>query len=244
MGCHLKELGGEWSAASINQATVDFLTHHGFEDAKLVTGSHLRYAEHAFDLVVLMGVLEDMPHDVELIEQCHRVLTSAGRLVVHVSHAKTWGLVPRKRRITMRAKGVQKVHMGYRPSQLFDILKDGFDVEEFRTHCRFFLTSMDAMTRLIIRRMLRDAQQDVELTAVDVDDEVKRGKVDRFCSWMYPLGRLAGWLDGLLFFTSGYVLIACARRRIWKPRLAPRLKDGRSIADAALNTKIGTAAPF
>ena len=59
----------------------------------------------------------------------------------------------------------------------------------------------------------------------------------------YPF-KLAVALDTLLAFTRGYDLIARARRRPWRPRRAPILSDGRSIAEAALGGKIGTAAPF
>jgi hypothetical protein len=55
---------------------------------------------------------------------------------------------------------------------------------------------------------------------------------------------IAAQLDLLLFFTRGYHLVAIAQRKIWRPRRTPVLKDGRSIADATLNTRIGSAAPF
>ena len=69
-------------------------------------------------------------------------------------------------------------------------------------------------------------------------------KMFRFYSMLYPFFWLAAQLDKLLFFTKGYCLIGRARRRQWRPRRTPVLADGRSIAEAALGGKIGTAAPF
>lgn len=58
------------------------------------------------------------------------------------------------------------------------------------------------------------------------------------------LNSLGLWLDKPLFFTRGYHLMALAKRRPWRPRRAPILSDGRSIAEAALQSKIGTAFEF
>ncbi len=52
------------------------------------------------------------------------------------------------------------------------------------------------------------------------------------------------WLLSKLEFLPGHKLALKSRRRLWRPRTTPKLVDGRSIAEAAINTKIGTAAPF
>ena len=38
------------------------------------------------------------------------------------------------------------------------------------------------------------------------------------------------------------MVLRAKRRMMWVPRVTPRLRDGRSIAEAALRSKIGTAA--
>jgi hypothetical protein len=72
--------------------------------------------------------------------------------------------------------------------------------------------------------------------------------IERFCKVRratLPLLVLAQGLDMLLFLARGSCLVCRARRRsFWRPRKSPVLLDGRSIADATINTKIGTAGPF
>ena len=68
--------------------------------------------------------------------------------------------------------------------------------------------------------------------------------VVRFGGAIYPRAVMAGLRDMVREFPAGYHMVVRARRRVWRPRLTPKLQDGRSIADAALNTKIGTAQPF
>jgi hypothetical protein len=47
-----------------------------------------------------------------------------------------------------------------------------------------------------------------------------------------------------MYFHPGPQVLFKRGRRQGRPRLQPKLIDGRSIAEAAINTKIGTAAPF
>jgi hypothetical protein len=56
----------------------------------------------------------------------------------------------------------------------------------------------------------------------------------------YPLV----WILSKMEFLPAHKLLVKSRRRLWRPRTQPKLIDGRSIAEAAINTKIGTAAPF
>ena len=58
-----------------------------------------------------------------------------------------------------------------------------------------------------------------------------------------PIFWLAGILDVIFFFLPEHHMVLRAKRRMmWVPRVTPRLRDGRSIAEAALRSKIGTAA--
>ena len=58
-----------------------------------------------------------------------------------------------------------------------------------------------------------------------------------------PLFWLAEILDAVFFFLPDHHMVLRAKRRMmWVPRVTPRLRDGRSIAEAALGSKIGTAA--
>jgi hypothetical protein len=92
--------------------------------------------------------------------------------------------------------------------------------------------------------MSRGQEPDAKGVVIDEEDFGKMEKMFRVYSALYPLFWVAAQLDYALFFTRGYYLIARARWRPWRPRRVPVLADGRSIAEAALGGRIGTAAPF
>ena len=70
-------------------------------------------------------------------------------------------------------------------------------------------------------------------------------RLSAFASLVYPLMWFLDKIERLLRgFVPGHNLIAKTKRRVWRARRTPIFIDGRSIAEAALNTKIGTAAPF
>ena len=61
----------------------------------------------------------------------------------------------------------------------------------------------------------------------------------------WPLMWLTSKIEKVVsFMMPGHNIVAKTKRRVWRERRTPILVDGRSIAEAALNTKIGTAAPF
>ncbi len=50
--------------------------------------------------------------------------------------------------------------------------------------------------------------------------------------------------EALFGWGKGYQITARARARIWKERREVKIRDGRSIAEATIRTKIGTATEF
>ena len=52
------------------------------------------------------------------------------------------------------------------------------------------------------------------------------------------------WFFSFFNFFPRQEMLLKSRRRKWRPRRQPKLIDGRSIAEATINTKIGSAAPF
>jgi len=115
--------------------------------------------------------------------------------------------------ITPVAKGLKR--NGYTGSELYNILKDGFDVPETILYSNGLLESAATIGEFAQKLILPEHY------------------------WMVREKALSK-----LEFLPGHKLLVKSRRRPWRPRLSPKLIDGRSIAEAAINTKIGTAAPF
>ena len=242
---HLRRLGGTWHSADLDEKSVASIRRLVGKRVHQLKGPQLPFEDGMFDGVVVIDMLEHLEDDARLIAECHRVLKPAGRLIINVPHLKKRAILrPIRRMLGLTDALHGHVRPGYTESALFDLLKDGFDVQEARTYSRFFVESLDTMIQLGARRMNRGQDAGQKGNVIDEQDFQKMEKAFRCYSRLYPFFQFAAGMDALLGFTKGYSLIARARRRPWRSRRAPVLADGRSIAEAALGGKIGTAAPF
>lgn len=205
----------------------------------------LPYRDGVFDRVIIMDHLEWVEDDYGIVAEAHRVLKSAGLLFVDTEHRKRWTFWrPIRKLFGVEERPIQRVRAGYTERALFDILKDGFDIQETRSYSRFFVEGAETLLRLAVGAFAAGAPSDgVEEDEADDADELNQ-RIARIQTFAYPFFLIAAKLDWLIFFTRGYRIRAEARRRLWKPRRTPVLRDGRTLADATLNTRIGTAAPF
>jgi len=242
---NLRNLGGTWTSVDMSEKAVGSIRRLVGERVELITGSKLPFADGAFDVVVIIDMLEHLKEDGQFVAECHRVLKPSGRLIFNVPHIKSLALLPPVRRmlgLTEARHG--HVRPGYTEAQMFDLLKDGFDVPEARTYSRFFVEALYTLIQLAATHVNKDAPAGAKGVLIDEQDFRKMNKMFRFYSMLYPFFWLAAQFDKLLFFTKGYCLIGRARRHQWRLRRTPVLADGRSIAEAALGGRIGTAAPF
>jgi hypothetical protein len=127
------------------------------------------------------------------------------------------------------------IRPGFTPTELFDVLKDGFDVQETTGVGRFF-TEFASLLAELFAGLIPSSCEPAAL------NERRLKRAAAVYAAFTPLFWLAGVLDVLCFFLPEHHMVLRAKRRMmWVPRVTPRLRDGRSIAEAALGAKIGTA---
>jgi ubiquinone/menaquinone biosynthesis C-methylase UbiE len=218
----LRKCGGDWHTVVANKNVDTAVRAVVQENVSVIDGTTLPFKKQMFDAVVVLEFLERVQSDEALIEECHRVLKHDGRLIVVVPHVKSWTLLDPLRNmlgLTYQEKGL--VRPGYSESQLFNILKNGFDVLNMRSYTRFFVELTDTVVQSRAKRKL------------------EKDNMERRLMRLYSIANIFYWLadqlDMLLFPTRGYVLIATAKRRAWRPRNVPVLVDGRSISEAVLS---------
>ncbi len=220
LGWFLRQTGGDWSSVEPESAAREELesllgtTVHGLEEGRLP------FEDETFDAVVAADRLESMPDPGPFIRECHRVLKPAGRLILHVTRS------PRSRARSAPGESDSPATSRttvYSESDLFAMLKDGFDVQEVQGYGRFFSETADQIGWHFVE---------------------KAANPGRAVSWAHIPVWAFSHLDGLLFFTRGRRWVLRAKRRLWIPRNRPVLRDGRSIAEATLKTRIGTASPL
>lgn len=233
----LRARGGEWTTADLPGPALETARHLcGDQRVVAFENDRLPLDDQSFDMVVLVDILERIDAAAELIRETHRVLKPAGRLLINAPFAVR--IAPLRLLRRALAPDGAPSRPAYTVAGLFDLLKDGFDLQDCRRYSRLLIEAADLATARAARRYaLAEAS----------------GRPDpiTICRAQAAAWRRFGWLswtaaqlDAFLFLSPGYRLMARARRRLWIPRKAPVLSDGRSVAEAALSGRIGTASQW
>jgi SAM-dependent methyltransferase len=169
----------------------------------------LPFEDKQFDAVVLAhGVLAgDTAADV-VVKECHRVLKTGGLCLFTVEYRKRLGFagVLARSRMAPGAEGC------YTESEVFHLLKDGFDVLGVRFSCRFW----------------------VQLVRQWVDRRKGSGIRGAGNGWLRLLYGLAWLLDVPLFWTRGHQMTVCGRRKGWRGKHTHILGSNAPVSDAVL----------
>lgn len=228
--------GAVWSSLAAAETHAELLAEGGAERIHLAALPQLPFEEGAFDAVVASDMLEYVEKPAELMAELHRIMRSKTRLILHVRR-KRKTLVELFRKWSGLTDPTRPMaRPGFTPTELFDVLKDGFDVQETSGYGRFFTEFANLLAELFAG-IIPSAGEAAALN----ERRLKRA-LTVFTAFA-PVFWLAGVLDAVCFFLPEHHMVLRAKRRMmWVPRVTPRLRDGRSIAEAALGSKIGTAA--
>ncbi len=236
----LRSLGGSWKTAVPTRTASDSLKHYLSENVGFILEGKLPYEDNSFDRLVIVDALKFIEADYEFIKECHRVLRNDGWVVISETKRAPASLV----NLLKSALGVSPMireakRKGYSATELFDKLKDGFDVPETIVYSNGLLETASTIGEVIQKSIMHSPCWLVP--EKPTAEEIKNCRsLFSLGGIFYPLAKLLSLFE----FIPGHKLLIRSRRRHWRPRLQPKLIDGRSIAEAAINTKIGTAAPF
>ena len=217
MSRQLRLAGGSWKELVFSEDIAQRVSQiTGDTKVEIFDGSEqLPFDDKSFDVVIILAGLSDRKSDYDFIEMCHKLIDSDGHLIVCVPREKKLSLINSLRSICGVAETL------YSERKLFDIMKNGFDVMQMRSSSRFFIESVDAVTRCMAQKKT---------------DAAARMRVYKIA---HPFYAVAYQIDALIFFTRGHRLIASAKRHSWRSRTAPILSDGRSISEAVLKPLTG-----
>lgn len=238
--------GGIWETLVLDPEAQASLTYFVKDNVQILQDETIQEPDHRFDVVVIVDVLERMHDDRAFIRECHRVLKTDGRLIISATRKSLFSLGGSPLRsllgLSWRKKGMKRP--GYTAREFFDVLKDGFDVPETESYSTDLIEVPGLLCEAAANKLVHGSYNMPPATA-DTEHFYHYTKLYALGTLVYPLMWLSAGLD-LLFgrILPGTSMLAKTKRRVWRERRAPQLIDGRSIAEAALNTKIGTAAPF
>ena len=228
--------GGVWNSLAVSETQAELLAEAGIDRIHLAVLPQLPFEDASFDAVVASDMLEYVDKPADLMAELHRTMRSKTRLILHVRR-KRRTLVGWFRRLSGLTDPIRPMaRPGFTPTELFDVLKDGFDVQETVGYGRFF-TEFAALLAELFAGVIPSSCEPAALS------ERRLRRAAAVYAAFTPLFWLAGLLDGIFFFLPDHHMVLRAKRRMmWVPRVTPRLRDGRNIAEAALGYKIGTAA--
>jgi len=210
----LRQRGGTWTSADGSAQAVAAIRQLVGEPVCEMDGARLPLPDAQFDRVVVIDYLEHVIADNIFIAECHRVLKPDGILIVNTPHIKRSVLFGLRRLLGLSDSRHGHVRPGYTESQLFGVLKNGFDIETSRTYSRFCIQLLDTGIRFVSERKgaSHDAVKGTLLTEADFKRMAKSLKLFKV---MFPFFWLAVQFDRLLVGARGFMLIARARRHTW-----------------------------
>lgn len=221
---YLRKAGGAWQTLLTSDAAVETTRRLVPEGVAELTSDRLPFDDHSFDVVVLADVLMTLSNPAPLIDECHRVLRDSGHLALNVPYAgRVKPLRPVRRLLQRRRPALSIPQRDLDKSDLFELLKTGFDVIETRSYAHFF----SELVHLFLQSSLEGIPPDAD------DGPARRLKCYRMA---YPFFLVAFQLDYLLYPWRGNYLVTLARRHAWLPRNSPAYRKAESITGAVLST--------
>lgn len=207
---HLRSLGGYWMTVEPSPARRQVVADELGENTVLCTGANgeLPFEDRQFDALVLAdGTIPNGETALSMIHECHRVLKTGGLFVMTVAYRKRFGLA-----FLLNRSGHAREGGGwYSEKEIFNLLKDGFDVLGFHYSCRFWV------------QMVRQWA-----------DRRKSGWHGAANVWLRFLYGLAWTLDLPLFLTRGYQMTVFGRRKGWRGQTTKVHTSSTPVSDAML----------
>lgn len=218
----LTRSGGEWDSVAPSKPAAEARRRFLADRVTVFSGLPLAFPDKTFDVAVVGDLTLRTTDSDKLVLELHRILKPAGSLVLDVAHSRPFSwLRPLQRGMPAYHAGGQ-FRSGYSEKELFQIVKDGFDVQEVRSYSRLFVSLLD----LLLQRAVQRAR-------IRSDSAIR---IKRAYSLAYPFFLAALHLDRLLFWTRGYRLAVLAKRHIWRPRNAPGIQENRPVSKSVLST--------
>ncbi len=208
----LRHTGGYWMSVEPTPQRRDLVAVALGNDTVLCSGEdgELPFEDKQFDAVVMAhGVLPGSAEAGPMVKECHRVLKTGGHFILTVEFRKRFGLACalNQQRVVSGAGGY------YNEAEIFQLLKDGFDVLGFRFTCRFWV-------QLVRQWVDRRRASHVNGTAN---------------VWLRFLYGVALVLDMPLVLTKGYQMTVYGRRKGWREKHSRVLASSTPVSDAMLS---------
>jgi SAM-dependent methyltransferase len=207
----LRQRGGMWKSADLEEKAVQSIRGLVENDVFQIAGQRTPFQDNEFDRVVIIDFLEHIETDREFINELFRIIKPGGELIVNVPHIKNSLLRKFRAAIGQTDEKHGHVRPGYTIEGLKALLDDRFSILSYKTYSRFFSECVDTSIVFAFDRLKNGRPASKKGLLVTGQDLKQHQRLFRFYSLIYPVVFLFTQLDTLLFWCSGYILIAKAR---------------------------------
>ncbi len=219
MNFFLREIGGIWSWADLEDHCLDEMSQLLGDPVAQVQEDRLPYADSTFDRIISIDVHEHVDDPAIVNGEVCRVLKPGGQLIVTTPNGDETKLAVRLK----NAIGMSKEAYGHRRIGLTSgeikslMLSDGVTPVRALTFSRLFTELLELTINFayvkILSRQQEDDEHHHEIAPATSGQLQTVSKSYRIYSMIYPVYWLLSRLDWLLFFTEGYCVMIEGRRR-------------------------------
>jgi SAM-dependent methyltransferase len=206
----LRRRGGTWKSADLDEKAVHAIRELVHDDVFRIDGQKTCFHDDEFDRVVVVDFLEHIRTDAEFAKELFRILKPGGELIVNVPYDKNSLLRKFRHAVGQTDEKHGHVRPGYSSDGLSDLLRDRFTIVWWGTYSRFFSECIDTLVTFGYGRLKKEQATSSKGVIVTGQDIARYRNIFVCYSFIYPLLWLVAHLDALLFWTSGYMLIAKA----------------------------------
>lgn len=208
----LRRKGGDWKSADLDPSSVESIKKLVHSEVYQIDGNSTPFQENEFERIAVVDFLEHIPNDEQFISELYRIMGPGGILVVNVPNIKNGVL--RKVRNALGQTDEKHGHLrpGYTLANLESLLGNKFRLIQSKTYSKFFSELIDIIIVGMVEKFKSGEDKHTKKgMLVTEQDMEKSDSAFRVYSLIYPFIRIFSMLDALLFFRSGYMLIASAQ---------------------------------
>lgn len=218
MNHYLRELGGIWSFADLEDTCVAEMSELLGQKVQFLLDDDLGFPDASFDRIITIDVHEHLDDCTSFSHEVGRIAKPNAQVICTVPNGDDQKVVVKiKHAVGMSVEVYGHTRVGLTIAEMQDILRQS-DVEPTAssTFSRFFTEMLElTINFLYVKVLAKRSKAKVEQgqIAPATRDQIKSiEKTYKIYTLIFPVYWLISRLDMLLFFTEGYVVVVEGRR--------------------------------
>jgi len=201
--------GGAWTSADLDAQTVEAIRAMVGERVIPLAEASWPFPDASLERVVFVDCLEHVRENGRFVEEACRVVVPGGRLIINTPLRKDSWLRRLRDAIGQTDAAHGHLRPGYTVEELRALIGPRGTLIAHRTYSKFFSQLVDTVMTAGIRAVKQQQSgAQVKGTVVTGQDVRRHETLFRLYRVSYPLLWLVAQLDRLLWWRSGYMLLA------------------------------------